>query len=283
MNNEDFSDPEWVAEQLKLDWRERQFLTDAEATGEIEEMPSARKGVALAHSGGALSRFASESALKHLQADGRIKSVKVRKIDEKFQPARGWMRLWPLREILKAEMVMALSDVADLPFLRLAELLSKIPSARLDDAGDPIPLVDDLADDWTDFVLFWFGYDTGATAVPDQHPESNEDADRTGDPRLLLIDRKWLFGRNLALPEWCESQEPWLLLAEVGALRSKNYKVEWVFDSYRSDHLPDGEVRHQLFDARETTARTEMARANAKLELNLAEPLRRFAHSNRRK
>lgn len=283
MLNEDFSDPEWVADQLRLDWRERQFLKDAEAIGEAEQEPTARKGVAVAHSGGVLSRFASESALKHLQAEERIKSIKVRKIDENFKPVRGWMRLWPLREILKAELVMALSDFADLPFLRLAELLASIPSGQISDDGTPVPMVDCLADDWTDFVLFWFGRDTGISSAADQFPESHEDADRTRDPKLLLIDRQWLFGQRLSLPDGVVSSHPWLLLAEVQAFRSKNYKVDWMFDRYRTERLPDGELAHELQDEREEVARQNMDRAGVKLELNLAEPLRRFAHRNRQR
>jgi hypothetical protein len=294
-DNENFSDPEWVAEQLRLDWRERQFLTDAEACGDAEASPSARKGKIVSHTGGALSRFASEAALKHLQSEGWIKCHKVRKIDETFTPVRGWMRLWPLVELLKAEMVVTLADFADLPFVRLANLLEKIPGNSLTTEGEPQPLAHSLAEDWASRVLYWLGHDVGNTeerAIAASALDRDQD-DRAKDPHLMLVDRRWLFGRNLFLPlhveepgELEDGSKPlpadgWLLLADVSSLRSARFEVEWLLDAYSPTRSAKRNEFTTFTDERWNTAQATRQEAAVSIDLNLVEPLRRFAHRNR--
>lgn len=297
-----FSDPDWVADELRLDWRERQFLTDAEATGEPVKDGKARKGKAIAHGGGALSRFATEAALKHLQTAGWVTCQKSRKIDETFTPVRGWMRLWELDQLLKADMVMTLADYADLSFLRLADLFAAIPGREVDEDGDPIPLATSLAERWVDYVLYWFGLESGDAAARREAeqgiaaaPESRMDADRSNDARLLLIDRRWLFGRTCDLPDTLgepnanDAGEPllptdgWLLLADIRSFRSANFDLDWLLDAYEARRSADGEVSFVFTDPRWNEAQAAGGQAAVVMELNLVEPLRRFAHRNRKR
>ena len=302
LDQEKFSDAEWVADQLRLDWRERQFLTDDEATGAPVKEVTTRKGKAIAHDGGALSRFATEAALKHLQSAGWVTCQKARKIDETFTPVRGWMRLWELDQLLKADMVMTLADYADLSFLRLADLLAGIPGREVAEDGDPIPLATSLAERWINYVLYWFGLDSGDGAARHEAElgiaaalESRIDADRTKDARLLLIDRRWLFGRvcdlpdTLGEPEVDGAGEPllpaddWLLLADIRSFRSANFDLDWLMDAYEVHRSSDGEARFIFTDPRWNEAQTARRQASVVMELNLVEPLRRFAHRNRKR
>ena len=302
MNEENFSDPDWVADQLRLDWRQREFLTDEEATGTPVQEVKARKGKAIAHDGGALSRFATEAALKHLQSAGWVTCQKSRKIDKTFTPVRGWMRLWELDQLLKADMVMTLADYADLSFLRLADLLAGIPGREIDEAGDPVPLATGLAKQWVDHVLYWFGIDSGdATERQEAEqgiataPESRMDADRQKDARLKLIDRRWLFAHERDLPTslgWPEIDangekippgDGWLLLADIRSFRSANFDLDWLLSAYKQRLTDDGTVFFEFTDWRWNEAQTARRQSAVVMELNLVEPLRRFAHRNRKK
>ncbi|MCV0429758.1 MULTISPECIES: hypothetical protein [Alphaproteobacteria] len=302
LDREKFSDPDWVADQLRLDWRERQFLTDDEATGAPLKDVATRKGKAIAHGGGTLSRFATEAALKHLQSAGWITCQKSRKIDlDTYTPVRGWMRLWELDQLLKAEMVMTLADFADLSFLRLADLLAAVPGPQLDENGDPIPLAISLAEQWVDYVLYWFGLDSGDAAARREAkqgisaaPASQIGADRSQDARLLLIDRRWLFARvrdlpdSLGEPELGKNSEKllpgdgWLLLADIRSLRSANFDLDWLLHAYQRHRTDEGTFFYTFTDSRWDEAQTARKHAAVRIELNLAEPLRRFIHRNRK-
>ena len=302
LNKENFADAEWVAAQLQLDWRERQFLTDEEATGTPASGATTRKGKAIAHDGGVLSRFATEAALKHLQSAGWVTCHKSRKVDlETYTPVRGWMRLWELDQLLKADMVMTLADYADLSFLRLSDLLTAIPGREVDENGDPVPLATGLAKRWVDYVLYWFGLDSGDAAARweaeqgiAETPQSRIDADRSGDARLLLIDRRWLFGRAIDLPDTLgepqtnDANQPllsgkgWLLLADIRSFRSANFDIDWLLNAYVVERSDNGEVSYTFTDPRWNEAQTARMQAAVSMELNLVEPLRRFAHRNRK-
>lgn len=295
-----YSDPEWVAEQLKLDWRERQFLTDEEATGSPDLNSKDRKGKAVAHSGGALSRFSTEAALKHLQSTGWITSVQTRKIGKDFKPERGWMRLWPLLEVMKAEMVMTLADYADLSFLRLADLLMGIPGRDHDSLGEPVPLAVSIAESWVNKVLYWFAVDRGDPAEQllgmnelNSLPDSKIDADRTEDPHILIIDRKWLFAKAHYLPDTVgeaevtpgeESLLPsdgWLPLTEIRSFRAANFDVTPLLGHYARQQHPSGDTFYTFQGPSWNEAQEARKRACVSMQLNLVEPLRQFAHRNR--
>lgn len=303
LDKERFSDPDWVADQLQLDWRERRFLTDDEATGAPEKNGTTRKGKAIAHEGGALSRFATEAALKHLQSAKWITCQKSRKIDlDTYTPVRGWMRLWELDQLLKAEMVITLADFADLSFLRLADLLAGIPGREVNEGGDPIPLATSLAERWVAYVLYWFGLDSGDAAAFREAergikaaPESRIDAVREKDARLKLVDRRWLFAHERDLSTslgWPEIDanggkippgDGWLLLADIRSFRSANFDLDWLLSAYKQHRTDDGTVYFEFTDPRWDEAQTARKQAAVFFELNLVEPLRRFAHRNRKK
>ena len=300
MENEQFDDPLWVADQLRLDWRERGFLTDEEASGERASDVTVRKGKAVAHEGGALSRFATEAALKHLQGDGVIRSHQVRKIDENFTPVRGWMRLWPIAELLKADMVMTLADFADLAFMPVGKALKTIPGREIDENGDPLSLAEGLARRWEAYVLFHFGHDVGDAATRAEAKkalaETGEELDRVveADPRLLLIDRRWLFARDRDLPDQFGHPEigltddelvdgdGWLLIADILSFRAATFDPHWLFDRYERVQRGDGEAFYRFNDPRWNEAHADRRRACTRLELNLVEPIRRFIHRNRK-
>ena len=299
MTHVNFDDPLWVADQLRCNWRERGFLTDDEASGAQTGDVSVRKGKAIAHAGGVLSRFATESALKHLQSAGWITCAKARKIDETFTPVRGWMRLWPLFELLKADMVMTLADYADVSFMRLAELLAAIPGRLIDVDGNPLPLAAGLAETWTDYVLIHYGHDVGdaetrkeAQLALAEAKQSTTTANAADDPRILLVNRRWLFARTKDLPDNYGDAEigpsdeslidsaGWLLIAEIKSFRSANFEVDWLFDNYEHRRRPNGDTFFRFNDSRWNAAHFDRRNACVHLELNLVEPMRRFLHRN---
>lgn len=300
MENDQFDDPLWVADQLRLDWRERGFLRDDEASGEKADNEKVRKGKAIAHEGGALSRFATEAALKHLQSAGVIRCHQVRKIDENFTPVRGWMRLWPLVELLKADMVMTLADYADLSFIRMGEVLKTIPGRELDEKGNTLSLAESLARTWSGYVLYYFGHDVGDDAARREADEAMAEVGDTAnnahsiDPRLLLIDRRWLFVHERYLPEQFGQPETgpsgnpladgngWLLIADIRLFRSATWDRDWLFEYYEQHRRADGEVFYRFNDPRWDEAQAARKRPCTCLELNLVEPLRRFVHRNRK-
>lgn len=285
MSSQRFADIEWVAAQLRLNWRERQFLTDAEAIGSVVEEPVARKRTATEKQGGALSRFASEAALKHLQAAGWIRAIKIQKIDEYYRPAVGWMRLWRLLDILKAELALALADYADLSLLSAVSLLRGIPGQSAQEPGSTV--ADIICEDWVRYTLFWFALESAdeqtridAAEAVERARESAVEYPHARDPLLRLIDRRWLFGSNLPLPPQYVTGESWQLLADVRSLANRTFDVEFLFDRHVSTNTAEGRIV-ELDDDRVIEARRCFDQPVAAVELNLAQPLRRFLHRNR--
>ncbi|MGY6662456.1 MAG: hypothetical protein ACXIVO_09060 [Glycocaulis sp.] len=285
MSSERFTDIEWVAAQLRLNWRERQFLTDAEAIGSVVEGPVAKKRTAIEKQGGALSRFASEAALKHLQAAGWIRAIKVQKIDEHYRPAVGWMRLWRLRDILKAELALGLADYADLHLLSAVSLLRGIPGQSLDEPSSTV--ADVICEDWVRYTLFWFALESAdaqtrvdAAEAVESARESAVEYPHASDPLLRLVDRRWLFGTNLPLPPQYVTGESWELLADVRSLANRTFDVEFLFDRYASTNTAEGRIV-ELDGNRVMEALRCFDQPVAAMELNLAQPLRRFLHRNR--
>jgi len=285
MARDNFDDIDWVASQLQLDWRERQFLTDAEAIGSAVEVPAAKKRTATEKQGGALSRFASEAALRHLQAAGWIRAIKVQKIDEHYRPAVGWMRLWWLRDILKAELALGLADYADLHLLSAVSLLRGLPGQSTQEPGGTV--ADAICEDWVRYTLFWFALESGdaqtrvdAAEAVESARESAVEYPHVSDPLLRLVDRRWLFGRNLPLSPQYITGESWELLADVRSLANRTFDVEFLFDRYASTNTAEGRIV-ELDDDRVNEARRCFDQPVAAMELNLAQPLRRFLHRNR--
>ncbi len=285
MTSDSFDDIDWVASQLQLDWRERQFLTDAEAIGSAVEEPVAKKRTATEKQGGALSRFASEAALRHLQSAGWIRSIKVQKIGDDYRPAVGWMRLWRLRDILKAELALGLADYADLHLLSAVSLLRRIPGQSLDEPSSTV--ADVICEDWVRYTLFWFALESADAQTRVDAAEAVESAQESAvqyphasDPLLRLIDRRWLFGTNLPLPPQYVTGESWKLLADVRSLANRTFDVEFLFDRYASTNTAEGRIV-ELDDKRVMEARRCFDQPVAAMELNLAQPLRRFLHRNR--
>ncbi len=260
-------------------WWERQFLTDEEAIGAPVASGGANKGKAVEHRGGALSRFASESSLRHLQTAGWVESVLVRKLDEGFEPAQGRMRLWSLSDIMKADVAFSVAELSDLPLLTTVALLKALPGRTIDQSGNRPNIIADLVDDWSTYV--------GATGVANSPghplardgqsllasaPDRPEEARRqTSDIRIALIDRRWILGWGFE-HELVFAPEPWPLL-EVKSFQNASPVVETILDD------PDnGDEEGQ----RVSEAREAYDGALTRLEINLTEPLRRFFHRNMR-
>lgn len=210
------------------------------------------------------------------------------------------MRLWPLVELLKADMVMTLADYADLSFIRMGEVLKTIPGRELDEKGDFLSLAESLARRWEAYVLFHFGHDVGDAETRREAgaalAEVGDAADTTHslDPRLLLIDRRWLFVRDRYLPDQFGAPEigpsnrqladgnGWLLIADIRSFRAATFDRDWLFECYEQHRRDDGEVYYRFNDPRWDEAHAARKRPCACLELNLVEPLRRFIHRNRK-
>ena len=109
----------------------------------------------------------------------------------------------------------------------------------------------------------------------------------------MLVDRRWLFGRGHFLPKHViepeaisGGEEPlpgdgWCLLADISSLRSARFEVEWLLNAY-SHTRGDSEHEFTSFnDDRWNTAQKARMAAAVSIDLNLVEPLRRFAERNR--
>lgn len=97
-------DPGALAALLNYDWRGRRLLTDAEATG-AEGRPAVLAGPA------------STSVLRQMQRLGWIHAV------HGVRPHGGRMRLWPLRDILKAQIALDLRERSGAKLARCIEAL----------------------------------------------------------------------------------------------------------------------------------------------------------------
>lgn len=260
-------------------WWERQFLTDEEAIGVPVEDGGANKGKAVEHRGGALSRFASEASLRHLQTVGWIESVLVRKLDENLEPARGRMRLWSLPDIMKADVAFSVAELADLPLLATVALLRALPGRIQRPEGASPDIVTDLVDDWSSYVgahgaVHSPGHPLAKQALevlinsPD-HP--GEATRQDSDIRIVISDRRWVLGWGF-VHELIHTPEPWPLL-EVKSLQNAAPIVETIFD--------DADTGDET-GVRVNEARTSYDQALTRLDINLTEPLRRFMHRNQR-
>jgi hypothetical protein len=274
------SDLDALVELLRMKhWWERQFLTDEEAIGKPVVMGGANKGKAVEHEGGALSRFASEPSLRHLQTVGWTESVLVRKLDEDFQPSQGRMRVWSLSDIMKADVAFSVAEMADLPLLATVAILKALPGRRAEDADRRPDIVSDLVDDWSSYVGA-----TGVVRTPG-HPLAREGRDllastpdrpeetdgQASDVRIVIVDRRWVLGGGF-VHDLVHSPEPWPLL-EVKSFQNASPRVETIFDDPDNGDDPGERVLE---------ARASYGRALTRLNINLTEPLRRFFHRNMR-
>jgi hypothetical protein len=260
-------------------WWERQFLTDEEAIGSPVASGGANKGKAVEHRGGALSRFASESSLRHLQTAGWVESVLVRKLDEGFEPAQGRMRLWSLSDIMKADVAFSVAELADLPLLATVAILKALPGRKSNEDGERPDMVADLVDDWSTYVGA-----TGAASTPGHELAQDgqillaETRDRpeqaqgqSSDIRLVIVDRRWVLGWGFE-HELVHAPAPWPLL-EVKSFQNASPIAETIFDDADNGDEPGQRV---------SEAREAYDQALTRLEINLTEPLRRFLHRNMR-
>ncbi|MEQ8435058.1 MAG: hypothetical protein RIA71_12535 [Oceanicaulis sp.] len=274
-------DAAWLAGQLRKDWRARLFLTDKEALGDEDQSSTDRKSRAKPHSGGVLSRFASAATLKRLQASGVVKAYPTARLDDNHKVAPGRSRAWPLREILKIELLLALAEMGDLPVFVLAELLDQLPGA-----SQGRSLLDDVVDGWAGAVLADAGIHLGdaetrdeARALLAEGPAPDAAADRARDPMLVIVDRRWVLGGRLKLDFGVDIDDPEALadfnLFPLALIKSfKTGAADFEFVSEKVGRTSGGDFfwNEDWF----ATARQAHERSAARLELNLAEPLRRF-------
>lgn len=268
-----------IAVALRKDWRDRGALTAEEAFGEPDEQSKLNKGVARAHKGGAMSRFASEATMRHLKTVGLIKGLKVRNVKPTGETERGMMRLWSVEDVLKAETALVIADYADLPSRRVAKLLYELPF--IDHLGKR--LIDSYAESWARHAFSTLGCEaenemTQETARDyfSANPEASLDAPRELDPKLLIADRKWIFAQNLSAAG--HDSEPFCI-AEIKAFRTGPYSVPPI-PPFKDEPV---EVAFASESAREyePEALHRLRSAAVVTELNLFEPMRRFIHRNR--
>ena len=258
-------------------WWERQFLTDEEAIGAPVASGGANKGKAIEHRGGALSRFASESSLRHLQTAGWVESVLVRKLDETFEPAQGRMRLWSLSDIMKAEVAFSVAELADLPLLATVAILKALPGRKANQDGERPDMVADLVDDWSSYVgatgaVKMPGHDLaqdGRALLAETRDRPEQVQGQSSDIRVVIVDRRWVLGWGFE-HELVQAPDPWPLL-EVKSFQNASPIVETVFDDPDNGDEPGQRV---------SEAREAYDGALTRLEINLTEPLRRFLHRN---
>ncbi|VXC97929.1 hypothetical protein OCEANICA350_12786 [Oceanicaulis sp. 350] len=271
-------DAAWLGAQLKSDWRVRLFLTDQEALGVQDESSADRKSRAKPHLGGVLSRFASAPTLKRLQASGIVRAYPTARLDAEFNVAPGRSRAWPLREILKLELLFALAEMGNLPVFVLGELLDRLPGA-----SPGHNLLEDMVDGWAGAVLADAGIHFGddetriqAQALLCDGPDARPDANRKLDPSLIIVDRRWLVSLNYRPYIPLEAVDPFPL-AEIKSLRTGSTDFDFIFERYASTQ--DGDFFEN--DSRFGSARQAHSTAVSRLELNLAEPLRRFIQTHK--
>lgn len=260
-------------------WWERQFLTDEEAIGVPVEDGGANKGKAVEHRGGALSRFASEPSLRHLQTVGWIESVLVRKLDQNFEPSRGRMRLWSLEDVLKADVAFSVAELADMPLLATVALLKALPARQSGHGPGRHDIISDLVDDWSAYVGAMGvvqsqndPLEQTAREVLVNSPDRPSEATRQdSDIRIVISDRRWVLGWGFE-HELIHKPEPWPLL-EVKSFQNAAPIVETIFDDADNGDEPGVRV---------SEARTSYDQALTRLDINLTEPLRRFMHRNQR-
>lgn len=279
---------EEIAAAFRKDWRERGALTAQEAFGEADEEATLRKSAARAQRGGAMSRFASEATMRHLKTVGLVDGLRVRNVTEDGKPVQGVRRLWSVTDALKAEVALSFADFADLPSRNVARLLVELPLIIDTAAGAERSLIDGYAEIWSGYAAATLGQESAnpetrreADALLVEAPEAANNADRSHDPKLLIIDRRWVFGVNLAAKHpGTKGFDPLPFpIAEIKTFRSGEYRAppfveanEHLFADQAPDYLraeaPD------VADLWKTAAVT--------IELNLFEPMRRFIHRNRK-
>ena len=115
-------DPGALTALLNYDWRARRVLTDAEAVG--------ADGNEAALAGGA-----STGVLRQLQRLRWIEAI------HGVRPHGGRMRLWPLRDMLKAQIAL---DLRSQTGLKLAHCIELLKAARAD--------IDPKLDAWQDWI-----------------------------------------------------------------------------------------------------------------------------------
>lgn len=279
---------EEVAEALRKDWRERGALTPQEAFGEADEDTPVRKSAARAQRGGAMSRFASEATMRHLKTVGLVDGLRVRNVTEEGKPAQGVKRLWSITDALKAEIALSCADYADLPSRNVARLLKELPLLIGTSADTERSLIDGFAEIWSGYAAATLGQESAdpktrreANALLDEAPEAANDADRSHDPKLLIVDRRWVFGVNLAAkrPGMKNFDPAPFPLAEIKTFRSGEYDAPFFIDA--NEHL-FAEQAADYLRAEAPDVADLWKSAAVSIELNLFEPMRRFIHRNRK-
>lgn len=280
---------EEIAAALQMDWRERGALTPQEAFGEADDDTPIRKSAARAQRGGAMSRFASEATMRHLKTVGLVDGLRVRNVTEEGKPAQGVKRLWSVTDALKAEIVLSCADYADLPSRNVARLLKEIPVLIGTSSDTDRSLIDGYAEIWSGYAAATLGQESAdpktrreANALLDDAPEAADGANRSHDPKLLIVDRRWVFGVNLAAkrPGMNGFDAAPFPLAEIKAFRSGEYDAPFFIDAKEhvfAEEAPD----YTRAEAPEVSDLWKSAAVT--IELNLFEPMRRFIHRNRKR
>lgn len=284
-----------IAAALRQDWRERGALTADEAFGQIDPKPEVRanKGVARARSGGAMLPFASSPTMRHFKTAGLVSGVKVRNVSRDGVPAQGMARLWSIQDALKGDLAIAVSDFADLPLRQVARLLKEAPLLFEVSKDETAGLVHGYADVWAHHAFVTLAEEVNDKATREKaaayFAENNEvgmQADRRFDPKLLIVDRRWLFGVNLAAKRPSDQQPMEKIdlkpfpLAEIIALTASDYKVKFFVEE--AEHLFADQAADFL-RAEAPSVAPLCEHAAVSIELNLFEPMRRFIHRNRKR
>lgn len=271
---------EEIAAALRVDWRARGALTNEEAFGEADTEEAFQRTTARIHKGGAMTRFASEATMRHLKTVGLVHGLRVRNVNLDGSTGQGMMRLWPLIDVLRAEVAISLADLAGLPVRQLGRLLRELPvDVPVREFAQQI--FESYAGTWADHALVTLGSeseDPATRSEADSYFKENravfDPAERQFDPSLIIADGKWLFGKNFAANR--DDLQPFPL-GEIIDFRSGRYRVEFILSEAPVALAP------QMARERAPELLSKLEGASTVLELNLYEPMRRFVHRNGRR
>lgn len=254
-------DADRVEAELARHWLERGFITDEEALGN-------------SNGDGAVLAVANPTTLKMAREAHLIRSVSMRK------KPRGWIRTWPVEEIVRAEVVSQLGNAWGISVKSASVLLqrsSQSDSVVGDDGetGDGRTHIDTTGaassttvPDWLRKPISRYANELMRTVTAKEAAPQFGSCDLSNTV-ITLIDRRWMFIRGVTQPDGLAVGTD-KLVAEVDALKSLNTKVHRFLDYAGAESRPGRQ-------AKVNRANESYERPQSVMSFDVTETLRRFA------